>query len=912
MGPYYNGRKIMGNNIKEIDTSDVDIVEGTSFFKLTEADACVKARSFLVDLKEATQPENYFRSVIVKSTIRASLIFNERDPSSIMQYMKGRYPECGFKNYQQMQQQLLWDHRRVMRYVKADNRKPSFPKGMKVMIGDIPYVVKPDVAFECGNSIELVIFKVGKPTMTQTGRNNAFQRDMLLYAMILYGRMLGFKNVTASIYFLKKTSDTGSWNQCSQSFFGEGDNIVQKTDLYFGEKTELDEKMEDLVEMNKRGIQEEEQAESTCEYCKNYDICKYTLPPKKVEEEEEKESAATAKVSFSPSQEQAIAFSEGVARIIAGAGSGKTKVVVERVVRLLKSGVKPWEILMITFTKSGAGEMKRRVEQAFGRTLEGLTVTTFNALQNDIVLDNWEDLGFKRKPKVIDDVEQFAIIADLLNRKPILEWGGRAFMNFSATKGFGTRGALSIAKAVFKACKRVKSSNGGQVSSWDVRDAATYDEISDAALAKLVDLYDEYEETMKEKGLIEFDDQELLTFKVLEMDPGYLENNYKFAHIIVDEFQDTSEGQIQFVKKLKEIPTYKSLMVVGDDLQAIYGFRDTSPEYIVHFEDYIGEHVEDIYLDRNFRSTPQICAFAEKLIEPNRDKVDKDLIAARPDGMPVIVNSFSKQKDEYDYIVSGIRQHLMAGMHPEDIAVLAYTKNELIKIADALTKAGIPSMFGAPEPLMQNSRIRAILSFARVVTDATDTKDAAIAANAIIGGGIMDHPAEEVEAMITDIIERASAISGNEYQGKELFLEYIDEIAMDDEAVENFRDSLENKDIDEIIEYCRNFSMYGEGVEYRRTQKYPGVALVTAHSSKGLEWPVIYNTITKYMKNGRVTHAEVEEIRRLLFVSATRARDELYVTGLKSNGTKNNKVDNFFLQEALAAMHDTGGDSSGD
>lgn len=902
----------MDNNMKEIDTSAFDIVEGTSFFKLTEADACVKARGFPVDLKEAAQPENYFRSVIIKSTIRAALIFNERDQSAIMQYMKSRYPECGFKNYQQMQQQLLWDHRRVMRYIKADNRKPSFPKGMRVIVGNIPYVVKPDVAFECGKAIELVIFKIGKPTMTQTGRSNAFQRDMLLYAMVLYGRMLGYQNVTASIYFLKKTSDTGSWNQCSQSFFGDGDNIVQITDLYFGGKTELDKKMEALIEMNELGIPEEDQAESTCEYCKNYDICKYTLPPKKVEEEEEKESAATAKVSFSPSQEQAIAFSEGVARIIAGAGSGKTKVVVERVVRLLKSGVKPWEILMITFTKSGAGEMKRRVEQAFGRTLEGLAVTTFNALQNDIVLDNWEDLGFKRKPKVIDDVEQFAIIADLLTRKPILEWGGRAFLNFSATKGFGTRGALSIAKAVFKACKKAKSKNGGTVDASDVRDAASYEEISDAALAKLVDLYDEYEKIMKEKGLIEFDDQELLTFKVLDMDPNYLEKNYKFAHIIVDEFQDTSEGQIQFVKKLKEIPTYKSLMVVGDDLQAIYGFRDTSPEYIVHFEDYIGEHVEDIYLDRNFRSTPQICAFAKRLIKPNRDKVDKDLIAARPDGVPVIVNSFSKQKEEYDYIVSGIRQHLMAGMRPEDIAVLAYTKNELVKIADALTKAGIPSMFGAPEPLMQNSRIRAILSFARVVTDSSDTKDAAIAANAIIGGGIMDRPEEEVEAMIADIIERASAISGNEYQGKELFLRYIDEIAMDDEAVENFRDSLENKDIDEIIEYCRNFSMYGDGVEYRRTQKYPGVALVTAHSSKGLEWPVIYNTITKYMKNGRMSRAEVEEIRRLLFVSATRARDELYVTGLLFNGTKNNKVENIFLREALAAMHDTGGDSSGD
>ena len=885
---------------REMNDTDLGL-EGTSFSKLTEADACVKSREFQVDLHENTQPENYFRAAIINSTIRAALIYNERKPEAIMQYMKSRYPECGFKNYQQMQQQLLWDHRRVMRYLKAENRKPSFPKGMKVMVGDMPYIVKPHVAFECGTQVELVIFKIGKPTMTQTGRGNAFQRDLQLYAMVLYGRQLGFKNITASIYFLKKTSDSGCWNQCQQSFFGGGDNIIQVTDLYFGEENELDEKMKALIAKNEKGIPGEEQDESTCEYCKHYDICKYTLPPQKMEDsEEEKESAATEKVSFSPSQEHAIGFTDGIARIIAGAGSGKTKVVVERVARLLKSGVKPWEILMVTFTKAGAGEMKRRIEASVGHALEGLTVTTFNSFQNDIVLDNWEDLGFKRKPKVIDDVEQFAIIADILGKNPILEWGGRAFMNFTATKGFGTRGALQIAKAVFKACK-VSKAEKGTINMAYARDVVTYDEISDAALTKLVALYDQYETTMKEKGLIEFDDQELLTFKVLEMDPGYLAANYKFAHIIVDEFQDTSEGQIEFVKHLKEIPTFKSLMVVGDDLQAIYGFRDTSPEYIVHFEDYIGEDVTDIYLDRNFRSTPQICEFAEKLIEPNSDKVDKDLVAARGDGAPVIVNPFYKQKEEYDYITAGIKQHLNNGMHPEDIAVLAYTKSELIKIADVLTKAGIPSMFGAPEPLMQNSRIRAILSFARVVSDASDTKDAAIAANAIIGGGIMDRPPEDVEKMVSDIIERASAISGNEHQGKELFLKYIDEIMMDDEAVENFRDSLDNKDIDEIIEYCRNFSMYGEGVEYRRTQKYPGVALVTAHSSKGLEWPVIYNTITKYMKGGRMTRREVEEIRRLLFVSATRARDELYVTGLLFNGTKANKIPNIFIREAIEA-----------
>jgi hypothetical protein len=288
------------------------------------------------------------------------------------------------------------DNNRVMRYLKGESRKIFFPKGGTVQVGNRSYTVKPDAAAECGNQIELIIFKIGKPTTTQKGRGNAFQRDMQLYAMILYGRQLGYSNITASFYYLKKTGETEDWSSCDQNFFGGGGNIVQINDLYFGEPNDLDKKMEELIQKNEEGLAVEDQEEATCEYCKYYDICKYTLPPTRLEAETKGPSAATGEVKFSPAQEKAIGFLKGIARIIAGAGSGKTKVVVERVKRLLLSGVRPEEILMITFTKAGAKEMKERIEAAMGKPLPGLTVTTFNALFNDIVLDTWESLLFKR------------------------------------------------------------------------------------------------------------------------------------------------------------------------------------------------------------------------------------------------------------------------------------------------------------------------------------------------------------------------------------------------------------------------------------------------------------------------------------------------------------------------------------
>ena len=863
---------------------------------LTEASACRKSRNFGYEPKDGAQPENYFRTIIVKDTIRNALIFNVRDPKEIMEYMMSRYPECGFKNYQQRQQQLLWDHRRVMRYLKGEVRKPSFPQSLPIQIGDETYDVHCDVAFECGDQVELVIFKVGKPSMTQTGRGNAFQRDMQLYALQLYGRALGFKNITSSFYFLRKSSDTSYWNQCEQNFFGSGGNIIQITELYDGRETELDKKMKPLVAKNNCGLSPEEQDESTCEYCDKYELCKYSLPPTRLATV--KEIKKEVKMQFSPRQQKAINFDSGISRIIAGAGSGKTAVVTERVARLLREGSSPESILMITFTKAGAGEMKKRIEMKLGQELPSLKVSTFNAFEYEIVKECWQELGFQREPKVIDDVERFAIIADLLTAHPIYEWSGRAFVNFSSSTGWGTRGALRIAADVFAVCKKSKLQNDGTVNIMDAREAASYEEISQTALEKLVKLYDEYERVMMEKSLIEFEDQELLTFKMIKKDPGYLKEHYKFEHIIVDEFQDSSEGQIELIKELKKLPTFKSLMVVGDDYQAIYGFRDTSPEYIVNFEEYIEDDVEDIILDRNYRSTPQICEFATEILSPNSEKVEKDLVAARPDGVPVIVNGFYKDRDEIKYIVQGIASHLANGTKPEDIAVLAYTKGELQKIADALTKEGIPSMFGAPEPMMENSRIRAILAFARVIRDTTNTKDALTVANALCGGTIMDEDPVEVEAAVQQVVERAEMIrSAGDREQKTMFLNVIDELSLDDETVKHFKEGLEGKEYEEIIDYCRDFSMYGNGVEYRRTDSYPGVALVTSHSSKGLEWPIIYNTITKYQKGAMMRIKEVEEIRRLLFVSSTRARDELYITGLYANGTKMSKVENRFLKE---------------
>ena len=877
---------------------EINEIKHESLGDLTEANACKKAREFDIDLTEKPEGETYYRAAIIKAAIKNALRYNIRDPKAVMQYMRTRYPECGFKSYQQRQATLLWDHRRVMRYLDAEGRKPSFPKKDTVMICGNEIEVQPDVVFESGEAAELVLFKIGKPTMTQTGRGNQYQKEMQLYALQLYGRKRGYKVITASFYFLKKSTDTSCWNQCDQSFFGGGSNVIRIEDIYDPDmKNELDDRMGSLLGKYEDGIEEEEQSKETCAYCKHHDVCKYTLPPVELEQEIEMKNAATAAVTFSAQQQEAIDFRKGVCRIIAGAGSGKTKTIVERVIRLLKEGTRPEEICMITFTKNGAEEMKRRIESEIGHELPGLTVSTFNAFENDIVMREWESLGYAKKPVLIDDVQSFSIIAKLLNENPILEWTGRCFLHFSVSGGYGTRGALRVAADVFSAVKKARKEGR------DPRQAAVIvtcaDDINGTALAKLVALYDKYDAHLKERGLIDYEDQEILTFDVLGKHPDYLDRNYRFRHILADEFQDSSSAQISLIRHMTAMKTFESLTVVGDDAQSIYGFRNTTPEYIIRFGEHIGLPVKDIILDCNFRSTPQICAFGTAIIDNNTDKVDKQLVPVRPDGAPVVVNGFSKAADEYRHIVKGIQHHLQNGAKPEDIAVLAYTKSELRKIADELTKAGIPSMFGAPEPLMENSRVRATLAYARLVR--TDmSADAAICANALLGGGLMDLEKGDAEARITEIRKRAQAVrDAAEDAQKEEFMKFVDEAALGDEAVESFAEAFADMDFDDTLDYLRDFEMYGGAVEYRRTRRYPGVMLTTAHSSKGLEWSIVYNTITKYPGSFSSSSGGMEETRRLFFVSTTRARDQLYVSGLFKAGSKEHTRINRLLMEAF-------------
>lgn len=663
------------------------------------------------------------------------------------------------------------------------------------------------------------------------------------------------------------------------------------------------------------------------------------------------------KVKYNPAQQEAIVSDKKYIRVIAGAGAGKTQVNSEVIAHKLNAlGAKPEEILAITFSKNGATEIKDRAARTVGHVLPGLTATTFNALENEITLDNWEKFGFRHRPSVIDDVQDLPMCDILLRRHPILEWTGSSFKNYTMTSGFGTNGALRIVSDIMHHCsKLLMRKNFSAITYRDMIDdeivPPASKELTPAIIDKIISFYPEYEEMKKGNDpefntpVITFDEQISFCMRVLEDDPNYLDDHYDFAYIIVDEAQDTSEDQIEFLNHIINMKKFKSLIVVGDDSQAIYeSLMGTSPDYLINLQDFLFEwnketgvrtpiKIHDIVMDTNYRSVGSVIEMANRVIDKNTNKFDKQLVAFREYGEKPTVEGFYRKEDQkptkaqlksktplvlqegqYDKMARDIKALIDSDptINLNDIAVLAYSKNELLAVADKLTELGIPSKFGAPEKLVDNNRVQAVLKFAHLVYKDPDTfsDDTLVVANALADGNLIEEDVDTLVEKLTEVNEYVKAIrESHELKKKELFIKMLRMIAHGDEAVLNFEEKFKDMDFEEIIKYCDDFEIYGDNMQYKRSQLGEGVMLITAHSSKGLEWKYVFGSITGFHKLGKksISRRKQEELRRLLFVLITRARDVLKLYGLYavSGNAKDGYVFNMFLKECFDALDKT-------
>ena len=917
-------------------------------YELTSAGACSKARNMVFPLSNYTEIQ-IEKAISLKK--RVNEIFNGTlNLDDLEEKIKEDFGEMPYESEKTKAIHISDSVRQITRYINSEKRKPEIisagplevAPGFRVNPGLLyifrfseplkTWKAKKSEAAEADENgmitskemidvIEAVRLRIGKPDITQNKGKNSVEDSLQAYSILKYAEMLAEPGKTtrimASMYFLRKSTDSNStvWPKFDSDFFDRtGGNIVSLTEDYTpGEESAYDKHFEPIVQEFLAGIEEDACRKEDCQKCDLFDVCKFSQPPIAIVKTPVVRSIRD--IELSKAQEEAIEIEDGIYRINAGAGAGKTLVNALHTVTLLNKGVKPEEILLITFTRSGAEEMLARVQMynddfGTGEDISKMRITTFNAFCYEIVKTEYDKFGFTAPPTVIDNVERYKIIADILKEHEV---DGLDYRNFS-TNMPTCKGALAIMAKAFQVIKKNSFTESEYQYAYNAMESDRRFMASPETMKEIIRLYDLYDEKMRAENLIEFSDQMLLVRELVHKDPFYLEG-LKIAHIVVDEFQDTDADQIELLKDLIDTPSFKSLMVIGDDSQAIFGFRDTSPKFIIKFEEYIGKPVKDIDLVYNHRSTPEIIESANKLNEKNFFRVIKDLVATRAHGKPVEVNGFITSKEEQEYVIQGIKDHLQIGFKPEDIAVICATKTELLKMAGLLQEEGIPSVMMNPENLCENSRVRAAISLAKYASDTSDTKDLFTFANAKLQTGgisILDVPDTEKQNALDEAAKDVSemlALSDIDMRRDRLIELLIEIDPYEDEVYRSMIEKLQQKNYFKVLEYLNNLYVYGQDEGYRRTHDYPGVVLVTAHSSKGLEWPIVYAMISKYDSNelhvGASSLPDQEEKRRLLFVTWTRARDELYVTGqyvAYSKKTESNKKDyhyNTFLLDSF-------------
>lgn len=885
------------------------------------ADRCKVLRNYdgLNGILDTVKESNFDEAILMKDLMKG--------------YLAGKYKPGEFMGLVEEglddEQMLLPEQRKAkaerlcklfLRAANSEKRQATFVGPKHIVEGEYQVTVFPDAAFFEQDSVEVVLYRLGKPTVTQKGRKQdaSVNNCLELYFLLRYARTLvpagKIWKVKASYYFMRKTTDTADTLSDMDFFSGNGGNVVTLEEVWsdtMGD-TPNDEMFRDQLETYTEGS--DMCGEDNCRYCKMYTQCFWQKLPEKYEEKTL--SGKQGKIVPSDAQQRVIDFREGYCKVNAGAGTGKTECMTERGARMFEAGTDPHKMLFITFTEAGATEMKERLaKKASARGLnigtDDIQAMTFNSFDFQIVKENYAELGFTAMPNVIDRVRNYVTITRLLEEKEI---PGLDYLNY--TMDHGALACVSKVIEVIKA-ENLDPDDPASVNNLQhaIIDSGYISSLDTNQLRDILALCKRYNEELKKDNLVQFADQEPLANKFLDAHPDYLEERYGFEHIVVDEFQDSNDGQLDKIKRLCACPSLKSLMVVGDDAQSIYSFRNTSPDNIIHFFTKMGVSGTELFLTENRRSCEEVVELSNAVNDLNTEKVDKTMVSTRGKGGSTRVKGFFKKQDEYAWIADQIGELIDSGVQPEEIAFIAFTKNEISEMSAALSKNRIPWVMKNPLRLMENSRVKAALSLAMAFYEPDATK-------CYFDYLVAQHDGDLIADMDDDAVTEAVEQLKDSFESMEdlpfdvqrvIFHQMLDDIKGDDEIYAHFLDLVyANEDLQSELEYIRDFKRYGEKEEKRMEQKYEGVTLVTAHSSKGLEWKYVFNSVSKYdseylHKNSRNSKKRLEETRRLLFVSMTRARDSLTVTGQYiAYGTKETGYEqNQFLREVYQILGET-------
>ncbi|WP_148631362.1 DNA helicase PcrA [Bacillus sp. E214] len=601
-------------------------------------------------------------------------------------------------------------------------------------------------------------------------------------------------------------------------------------------------------------------------------------------------------------QKEAVQATDGPLLIMAGAGSGKTKVLTHRIAFLIvEKEVAPWNILAITFTNKAAREMKERIQGILGGAAEDIWISTFHSMCVRILRRDIDRIGMNRNFSILDPGDQQTVIKQIMKEKNI------------DTKKFDPKTIL------------------GSISSAK-NELINYEEFANSAgnyyEQTVAHLYTEYQKRLRKNQALDFDDLIMKTFELFDKVPEVLEfYQRKFQYIHVDEYQDTNRAQYMLVKKLAQ--RFKNLCVVGDSDQSIYRWRGADIANILSFEkDYPDANV--ILLEQNYRSSKRILAAANGVINNNLNRKEKNLWTENLEGNKLAYYRADSEQGEAQFVAGKIKELTeQQGKKLSDIAILYRTNAQSRVMEEVLLKSNIPYTIVGGIKFYDRKEIKDILAYLRLIANPDDdislrrvinVPKRGVGASSVdkIANYAADHDISMYQAMMElEFI----GLSGKAYNGAAEFRdliknytqmqEFLSVTELIEEVIEKsgYRKSLEIEktieaetrleNIDEFLSVTKNFEKGSDDkslvafltdlalvADIDRMDEdeavTDGVVLMTLHSAKGLEFPAVFLI---GLEEGVFPHsralmeeAEMEEERRLAYVGITRAERELFIT----------------------------------
>lgn len=602
-------------------------------------------------------------------------------------------------------------------------------------------------------------------------------------------------------------------------------------------------------------------------------------------------------------QKQAVEYMDGPLLILAGAGSGKTRVLTYKIAYMLEQNlVKPWQILAITFTNKAAKEMKQRVVDLVGDDASKIWLGTFHAVCVMILKRDIELLGYGRDFNIFDELDKDKIIKDILKK-----------LNLDKDKYPSNYIGYEISK-----CKdAMKSPNEYMLENKD-----------DFRAQKVGQVYQIYQDTLKQNNSIDFDDIIMLTVQIFLKFPDRLKYYQdKFKYILVDEYQDTNKIQFLFISLLAK--NSGNICVVGDESQSIYGFRGADISNILNFEkQFSGAKI--VKLEENYRSTKTILKAANEVIKNNKSKIDKNLWTENGEGKKIEYHTSANEYEEIEYVVDKIDELCRnEKMKYSDFAILFRTNAQARVIEDVFVRTATPYRRVGGVNFYSRKEIKDLISYLRLIQNSNDNVSLL---------RIINEPKRGIGDTTMDNIEN-QAIEANisiyEYIKNEANLQNIrcsKNIQNFVSVIENLKEMKDKIKVSELMKQVLTFSGYedmlkedskeneirienlsefiGSAEEFEREnadntladfldsialltdvdseddKTLDKVTIMTMHSAKGLEFEVVFLVGMEEglfpSKRSLDEEENAEEERRLCYVAITRAKQMLYIT----NATK--------------------------